>query len=305
MASLHDLSRLRALHAVAAFGSISGAATALGYTPSAVSQQIAKLEREAGATLLDREGRRVALTPAGQILARTAGEVLATLERAEALLELQHGTPNGRLLLATFPTACRGLLPDVLVDLTRRHPALDLRVLEVDPFRAIELLAEGEVDVAVVHDWHNTPLVLPEGVHCATLGDDVADAVLPAGHPLACRDNLSADDLAAERWISQRPGSMCYAWLMRTFAEQSREPEVICHVDEYQSQLSLVAAGLGVALLPRLGRGRLPAEVVALPLRPASSRQIMAAWRANTSERPAITAALAALRDAWAAHTRP
>ncbi|MFG3642589.1 LysR family transcriptional regulator [Micromonospora sp. NPDC047762] len=305
MASLHDLGRLRALHAVAAFGSISGAASALGYTPSAVSQQIAKLEREAGAPLLDRAGRRVALTPAGQILAQTAGEVLVALERAETRLKLQHGTPTGRLTLAAFPTACRGLLPDVLVQLTRRHPGLDLRVSEVDPLRGVDLVAEGEVDVAVVHDWHNTPLVLPDGLRCTPLGDDVADVLLPAGHPLAGRDEVSADDLVTERWISQRPGSMCHAWLLRTFAERGRQPDIACQVDEYQSQVSLVAAGLGVALLPRLGRGRLPSEVVALPLRPTSSRQIMAVWRASTSDRPAITAALDALHEAsaaWTAH---
>ncbi|MEU4714823.1 LysR family transcriptional regulator [Micromonospora purpureochromogenes] len=294
-----DLGRLRALHAVATYGSIAAAATALGYTPSAVSQQIAKLEREVRTELLDRQGRRAALTPAGRLLAEAARDVLAALEQAEARLEGQRGVPAGRLVLAAFPTACRGLLPEVVAELAEQHAELDIRLWEIDPYRAVDLVVEGEVDVAVVHDWDNTPLILPGTLRAETVGVDVADAVLPAGHPLAARAALGVADLTDERWVSQHPGSMCHDWLLRSFAEQGRRPDVAYQVDEYQSQMAVVAAGVGVALVPRLGRGAVPPGVRVVPLHPATSRRIIAIWRPQSTLRPAVAAALAALRRRW------
>lgn len=293
-----DLGRLHALHAVAAYGSISAAASALGYTPSAVSQQIAKLERETRCELLDRQGRRAVLTPAGQLLAHATRDVLDALERAEARLEEQRGAPAGRLLLAAFPTACRGLMPGVLAELSR-HPELDARLLESDPYRAIELVAEREVDIAVVHDWDNIPLVLPEAVVSAKVGDDTADVLLPADHPLAARDLLDLPDLAEQRWVGQSPGSMCHDWLTRTFAECGVQPEIAYQVDEFQSQMAVVAAGLGVALLPRLGRGPVPPGTRLVGLRPAPTRRVLVVWRLESERRPAVSAALAAVHDRW------
>ncbi|WP_461031018.1 LysR family transcriptional regulator, partial [Streptomyces sparsus] len=164
-----DLARLRALHAVRQHGSVGAAADALGFTPSAVSQQVAKLERETGTTLLERRGRGVVLTEAAEMLADTAARMLGLLEEAEVALEERRGRPSGLLTVAAFPTAARGLLPGVLAELAAAHPALELRLVEEDPHRSVGLVARGMVDLVVAHDWDIAPSPAPEPLHRATL----------------------------------------------------------------------------------------------------------------------------------------
>ncbi|MFB9904829.1 LysR family transcriptional regulator [Allokutzneria oryzae] len=294
-----DLGRLRALHAVALHGSIGAAASALGYTPSAISQQLAKLERETRTTLLERRGRGIALTDAAVLLAETAAQVLGLVEQAEITLEAQRGTPVGRFSVAAFATVARGLMPLVLADLAARFPALDVRMTEIDPPEGVEQVARGETDLAVVHDWQNTPLAVPEGLTRAAIGQDEADVLLPQGHPLAERDVLVPEDLARQRWICQQPGAICHDWLVRTLRDAQVEPDVAHQVTEYQTQKALIAAGLGVGLLPRLGRGDLPDGIVVRPLRPTPTRRLFAVWRAQASRRPAITVLVQALRSHW------
>jgi DNA-binding transcriptional LysR family regulator len=298
-----DLGRLRALHAVHEHGSVSAAAEALGFTPSAISQQIAKLERETQTTLLERRGRGVVLTDAAVLLAGTARELLALLERAETALEEQRGRPAGRLTIAAFPTAACGLLPAVLAELAAAHPALELRLTEVDAHLSVDLVARGLVDLAVAHDWDIAPLPAPEGLERAAIGEDRCDVLVPAGHRLARRGAedgpLRRAELAHERWICQPPGTVCHDWLVRTLRDSGTEPELAFQVAEYRTQLALVAAGLGIALVPRLGRGPVPDGVAVLPLEPAPVRRLYALWRTGAARRPSITAAVRTLRAHW------
>ncbi len=295
-----DLGRLRALHAVATHGSVGAAASVLGFTPSAVSQQIAKLERETRTTLLERRGRGVVLTDAAYGLAATAGQVLALVEEAEVTLEEQRGAAVGTLTIGAFATAARGLLPVVLGDLVTHHPALDVRTVEMDPPLALEAVARGELDLAVTHDWVNAPLAVPESLSRSALGEDYADVLLPVAHPLADRPFLVPEDLAGQRWICQPEGTICHDWLVKTFRGAGIEPDLAHRVGEYETQVALLAGGIGVGLLPRLGRGALPPTVRAVPLHPTPTRRLFAVWRAKASRRPAITAALASLTGCWA-----
>lgn len=294
-----DLGRLRALHAVAMYGSVGSAADALGYTPSAISQQLAKLERETRTILVERRGRGIVLTDAAQQLAATASKVLQLVEDAELALEEQRGQAIGSLLIAAFPTAARGLLPAVLPRLIDDNPALDVRVTEIDPFEAVAAVARGEIHIAVVHDWHNTPLALPDELSRVKLGTDPADILVPASHRLAGKEFVRADDLVGERWICQPAGTICHDWLIRTMRKAGVEPDVTYSVAEYQTQLAMLARGIGIGLLPRLGRGPLPEGVVAVPLQPAPSRRLFAVWRTATARRPAIAVTLAALKAGW------
>jgi DNA-binding transcriptional LysR family regulator len=294
-----DLGRLRALRAVATYGSVGAAADALGYTPSAVSQQLAKLERETRTPLLERRGRGIVLTDAAHHLAATAAQVLDLVEQAELDLEEQRGQVAGEIVLAAFPTAARGLLPPVLARLGTEYPALTVDVVEIDPFEAVAGVARGELTVAVVHDWHNTPLALPDELTRIKLGTDPADILMPSSHPLAGREIVRPADLAGERWICQPEGSICHDWLVRTMRKAGYEPRVAYSVAEYQTHLAILAQGVGIALIPRLGRGPLPDGVVAVPLHPAPSRRIYATWRTLTARRPAVSATLAALRSGW------
>ena len=296
-----DLSRLRALHAVATYGSVGAAAAALGYTPSAISQQLAKLERETRTTLLERRGRGVVLTDAAEELAGTAGAVLGLVEEAELALEERRGDAVGEVTLAAFPTAARGLLPPALASLHAGHPALAVNVIELDPPETVTGVARGELTVGVVHDWHNTPLAVPDELTRVKLGTDPADIILPASHPLAHKEFLQPADLAGERWICQPEGSICHDWLVRTMRGAGTDPQVAYSVAEYHTQLAMLAHGIGIALIPRLGRGPLPHDVVAVPLRPAPSRRIYAVWRTVAMRRPAVAVTVAALRTGWRA----
>jgi DNA-binding transcriptional LysR family regulator len=291
-----DLGRLRALHAISVYGSVNGAAAALGYTPSAISQQLNKLERETQTTLLERRGRGVVLTDAAQALADTAAEVLKLVEQAEIQLEEQRGKPVGKVALGAFATASRGLLPSVVVELAAQHPALDVTVVEIDPPDAVTAVQRGDIDVAVVHDWQIAPLGMPDDLAREVIGVDFADVLVPAGHRLAGRAHVTAEDLAHERWLCQPPGSICHDWLLATVRTTGHEPVVSYLVPEYQSQVEFLRAGIGVALMPRLGRPPLPDTVVAVPLEPVPTRRLFTVWRERTSRRPAIKATADALR---------
>ncbi|WP_431678666.1 LysR family transcriptional regulator [Kitasatospora sp. KL5] len=296
-----DLGRLRALHAVAVHGSVGGAAAALGFTPSAVSQQISKLERETRTVLLERQGRGVVLTDAAVRLADTARQLLALVEQAEVTLEERRGQAVGRLLVASFATGARGLLPGALADLRERCPDLDVRLLECDPYPAADLVARGEVDLALVQDWPTVPLPVQDGLSRLDLGLDPVDLLLRAEHPLAALGTVPVAELLGQRWISVPPGNICHDWLVRTLREAGEEPDVLYQVGEFETQIALVEAGLGLGLVPRLGRAALPPGVVARPVSPEPARRVYALWRTQASRRPAITAALLAMRERWAA----
>ncbi|MET7481060.1 LysR family transcriptional regulator [Streptomyces sp. NPDC005648] len=294
-----DLQRLRALHAVSVHGTVGAAAAALGYTPSAVSQQIAKLERETRTVLLEREGRGVRLTPEAHQLVDTAQELLAIVERAETELEERRGVPAGRLTIAAFASAARGLMPAVLADLAVRHPALDARLSEIDPHLSVDLVAKGAVDLAVAHDWDIAPMPVPAGVERAVIGDDRSTLLVPAGHPFAGREAVTREELGGQRWVCQPPGRVCHDWLLRTMRAAGHEPEIVHHADENPTLVALVAGGLGVCLVPRLGRGPLPPGVVEVRLEPTPVRRLYALWREGAARRPAIAEAVRTLRDRW------
>ncbi|MFH9739860.1 LysR family transcriptional regulator [Streptomyces roseolus] len=294
-----DLGRLRALYAVSVHGSVGAAATALGYTPSAVSQQIAKLERETRTTLLERSGRGVRLTDEARQLCDTARQLLSLVEEAEVRLEERRGLPAGRLSIGCFASAARGLMPRALAELALRHPGLDARLTEVDPHLSVDLVARGVLDLAVAHDWDIAPLPAPPGVEQAAIGDDGCDVLVHRDHPLAARTSVRREELAEERWISQPPGTVCHDWLTRTLRAAGAEPLIVHQAEENHTQVALVAAGLGVALVPRLGRGGLPPEVAPLRLDPAPTRRLHALWRTGAARRPAIRETVRTLQELW------
>ncbi|MEV0262470.1 LysR family transcriptional regulator [Streptomyces sp. NPDC050617] len=296
-----NLDRLRTLHAVARHGSVSGAADGLHVTTSAVSQQLAKLERETGQQLLAKNGRGVRLTDAGRLLADHAARILSQVELAQADLEAQRGEAVGDLLLGAFPTAARGLFPAALAELRRAHPKLRSKLEEMEPDVAVPRVVRGDIDIAIVLDWYNKPLPLPEGLAKAPILDDPADVAMPAGHPLADRDEVELEDFAHDEWVSWPKGEFCHDWLMLTLRGKGIEPRISHMAEEHHTQLALIDAGLGVAVAPRLGRGPVPEGVRVVPVRHTMRRHIYAIWRADADRRPSIRAAVEALRAAGAA----
>ncbi|WP_330276281.1 LysR substrate-binding domain-containing protein [Lentzea sp. NBC_00516] len=293
-----NLERLRILHAVSTTGSVRGAAEALHVTTSAVSQQLSRLEREIGQPLLEKQGRGVRLTDAGDLLADHAGRLLRQVELVETDLAGHRGAVAGTLTVAAFATAARGLLPTVLHTLRQRHPNLSARLAELEPDESIAKLRHADVDIAVVQDWPEEPLTVPDGISSAPLLEDVLDVALPAHHPLADRATVTLDELSGEDWVGWPSDEICHGWLENTLRRNGIQRQVRHTASEHSTQLALVTAGLGAAIIPRLGRGATPEGVRFVPLLPAPRRRVFALWRNSTTNRPACRAALRALQDA-------
>ncbi|MFI7299370.1 LysR family transcriptional regulator [Streptomyces sp. NPDC050121] len=293
-----NLERLRTLDALARHGSVSGAAMGLHITTSAVSQQLAKLEREVGQQLLAKRGRGVRLTDAGRLLAEHAGRILSQVELAQADLEAQRGQVVGELRLSAFPTAARGLFPVALAELRKAHPGLRLRSCELEPERGIAGVVRGDLDLAVVLDWYNKPMPIPDGLVKAPILDDPAEVAMPAGHPLAGRGEVDLGEFAEDEWITWGEGEFCHEWLMFTLRSRGIEPIVGHRAAETHTQLGLVAAGLGVCIAPLLGRHPMPEGVVTVSLRQRVRRHVYVVWRADADRRPSIRAAVEALKAA-------
>ncbi|MEV5683177.1 MULTISPECIES: LysR family transcriptional regulator [unclassified Streptomyces] len=293
-----NLERLRTLDALARHGSVSGAAGGLHVTTSAVSQQMAKLEREVGQQLLARNGRGVRLTDAGRLLADHAARILSQVELAQSDIEAQRGEAVGEVRISAFPTAARGLLPATLAGLRADHPELKVRTTELEPEQGILAVFRGDVDLAVVLDWSNKRLPVPGGLTKAELLADAPDIAMPAGHPLADRAEVALADFAEDEWVSWPEGEFCYEWLMFTLRSEGIEPRIAHLAGEHHTQLALVNAGFGVCVAPRLGRGPVPDGVRLVPVRQTVRRHIHVVWRTDADRRPSIRAAVEALRGA-------
>ncbi|WP_370290105.1 LysR family transcriptional regulator [Nocardioides sp.] len=294
-----DLEALRALRAVATHGSVVGAAGALGFTPSAVSQQVKRLERQTGVPLLERVGRGVMLTGHGRHLVDAGERVLDDLEALEAGLQQRAGVVTGRLRLAAFSTAVRGLVAPIARRLRDAHPDLDLVLDEREPWDTVDLVAAGHVEIGVVHRWGGVALAVPEHVVRTPLADDVADLIVHRDDPLAARRRVSPHDLRETPWIATPEGSICRQWLHRMYDGTGGVPRIAHTSAEFDSHLALVRAGLGVALVPRLGRAPLGADLVAVEVvDPVPVRLVDALHRRTMAESPAVAAVLRALAEA-------
>ncbi|CAM3248664.1 LysR substrate-binding domain-containing protein [Prescottella defluvii] len=297
-----DIRKLRLLRELAHRGTIAAVAQALSYTPSAVSQQLTALEREAGRSLLTRTGRRVTLTPAGALLVEHTEVVLADLERAEAALSARAQGPTGSVRLGTFTTALQTLVLPALLEIGRAEGNLDLSVIEVDPADVPDLLRGGRLDVALVHEYDNVPSAMGSGIELEPLLDEVVYLASPSTSTTS--DTAAIRSHSESRWIVANPGTLCHTMTIRTCQSQGFEPHVAHRVDDFTAVLLLVAAGAGVALVPRLGATDVPPGVVltALPI----GRHTRIAYREGSRFQPAFAAVSAELhRAARRFHTEP
>lgn len=294
-----DLEAVLSLRAVATRGSVAAAAAALGYTPSAISQQVKRLERDTGVALLQRAGRGVVLTDAGSRLVVESAPILDDLERLRADLQLSARRPGpvtGEVRLAAFSTVVRGLITPVLRDLARQHPDLRLPLRESEPWETIALVASGQRDLGVVHRWGGVALAMPEQLVSTPLFTDVADVILPRTHPLADRETLRPEDLAEEPWVATFEATICRQWLRRLFDGVPNAPRIVYESMEFPNHLELARAGLAVALVPRLGRADLGDDLVAIPTTgPASVREVQAVHRRAQEDSPALRVTVEAI----------
>jgi DNA-binding transcriptional LysR family regulator len=296
-----DVRRMRVLREVALRGSFSAAADALSFTQSAVSQQIAALEREAGAVLVERSARGVRLTEAGEAVVRHAEVILARLAEAEAELEAIAGLRGGRLRIGAFESAASTLMPLAIAAFRDRHPAVELSMTLVEPEDAVPQLRAGDLDLALVVETRRRGE--EDGVERVHLLDDPMYVVLPAGHPLAHKRQLRLADLAADAWIGGGPGSECHRVISRACGAAGFDPRIAFETDDYGAVQGLVAAGVGVSLIAELGLRSAREDIVVRSLgRETPVREVFAAAPAGGYRSPAAAAMLEILRDVAGRH---
>jgi DNA-binding transcriptional LysR family regulator len=287
-----DVRRMRILREVAERGSIAGAAQALSFTPSAISQQIATLERETGVALVERGPSSIRLTEAGRALVAHTDGVLASLDAAEAEIQAIAGVRGGVLRLASFPTAYATIMPPALVEFRRRHPDVEITLTECDPLGSLERLKSGELDLALLYEYPYVPFPDEDAVEEIPLLDEPIRVLLPRGHTAARRKAVPLKVLAAESWITSTVRSSCHLFVARACRAAGFEPAIALESDDHAVWQGLVAAGAGVALAPDLALEHLHPGVEARPvaLQPLV-RRVFAAHRKG-GRTPAIAAML-------------
>lgn len=293
-----DVGSLQALVAVERHGTVAAAAAALGFSPSAVSQQIKKLERQTGSPVLERRGRGVLLTERGLALAAYGRKLIAELEELQSTLLTDPARPQGRVRVVSFSTACRGLVGPMLGALAAAGTGIEVTVLAEDPREAVARVAAAEADLGIVHDWSSVPLMVPEHLVLEWICEDVADLLVHRSHPLASRSAVGAADMVDERWISTSHGAICNEALLRIFADVGRVPEITVFDSDFATHIALVEQAAVVALVPRLGRPALPEQVVAVPVTdPVPARRVGLVHRRTMTASPGIQHIAGLLRD--------
>lgn len=288
-----NVQRLRVLREVVARGSFSRAAEALSYTQSAVSQAVATLEAETGTALIERHRNGVRPTAAGEALVGHADAIMARLDAAEADLALIMGVSGGRLRLASFPTAGATLMPLAVAKFSAAHPDVELSLAEGEPEDIAPRLRAGELDLALLFEFRGVRESIGTSLRTVELLEDPMHVALPAGHPLADARTLRLEDLREESWIQTSEASPCARHVVRSCHAAGFEPTVSFESDDYLTVQGLVAAGVGVALIPQLALSTVRDDIVIRTLSPRSPvRRIVAATQRGASVAPAPAAML-------------
>jgi DNA-binding transcriptional LysR family regulator len=294
---------MRILREVASRGSIAAAAQALSFTPSAVSQQVAALEREAGVALVERGPRSIRLTDAGRALVAHTEEVLARLQMAEADIQAIGGLRAGTVRVASFPTAYATIMPGAIATFRRRHPGVELTLTERDPTAGIAGVKAGDLDVALAFEYDFVPLRADDAVELVHLLDDRINVLLPRAHPSARQPAVRLRDLADDAWITSTSRSSCHAFVRRACNAAGFDPEVTMESDDHGVWQGLVAAGVGVALASELS---IPVPHPDVAIRPLAGkrlkRKIHAVHRVGAARAPAVAAVLDVLAAEAARH---
>jgi DNA-binding transcriptional LysR family regulator len=298
-----DIRRLRVLHAVSAYGSVTGAAVALGYSAPAVSQQLAALEREVGMRLTERAGRGIELTAAAAILVAHTDALLARLDAAESDLAALRDQVAGRVELAAFPSAGATIVPAAWAALAHAAPNVQLGLTEMEPDESLPAVLRGETDVAVAHEYDLVPRPLDPLFERRELARDPVLLAVPASSPLAGPVDLSS--LAGQPFLAPRGNTSCAEMIQRACARAGFVPRVVARASDFAVLLSLVAAGAGLTLVPELAARRLPEGVRLLTPANPVTRQIFTVSRRGGDRKPAVRVVLDALAEAAQHVTEP
>jgi DNA-binding transcriptional LysR family regulator len=294
-----DLRRLRLLHELSERGTIAAVADALKFTPSAVSQQLAMLEREAGVPLLERAGRGVRLTDPALVLVGHAGALLARAALAEADLAAAAGTVTGRARIAGFQSVALRIALPVIAALAEEAPRLRCELVEAEPEDALPALARGDLDLVLGDEWQHQPWRLPAGLERHALLRDPVHLVLPADHPVARRHpaTVPLGELEHAAWAAGHAGMGWEEMIQRACrAAGGFEPDIRHRANDATVALAAVERGLAVTMLPGLPlAGRGPGIALRAIAGHRLERAILAVTRSADAARPSTQALLAAV----------
>jgi DNA-binding transcriptional LysR family regulator len=277
---------LRTLVEVVRTGSFAEAARRLGYTSSAVSQQISAFEREA---------HSIRPASAALLIADRGGELLAAFDGFEHEVKAMVQGLRGRLRIGTFPTASARLVPRAVAKLSADLPDAEIRLDEAEPDDVLPLVLAGELDLALVYAYDLVPQTWPEELTVLPLLDEALLVMVPAEHP-AAKNNVKLEDLKDERWIASRDGTSGATCLTRLCAASGFAPKIAFRSNDYEVVQSLVAAGVGVALVPALGYKGLPGTH-AMPLRSKPLRRHVHVVHRTANTNPLLRDAVNALQE--------
>jgi DNA-binding transcriptional LysR family regulator len=291
--------QLRTIREIARLGTIAAAAESLGYTPSAVSQQMAALESAVGVDVLERIGRGVRLTDAGRSLVDRADSVLASIDETRAEIEQVSGTPVGSVRVAVFESFAAALLPQVIAQVRAAHPDVTVRSVQLDPEDAVEELLRGSCDLALVVDYAHAPSPRPRGIEWRVLRQEPFRLVVPFDDEITGPVELAS--LADRPFIAGSLDTSCGRCTMNACRDSGFEPDIHHEIDQTTAALRAVASGAGVTLLPDLALVDAPPGVKILDLVRPLHRTIELAARPVTLLRPAAQAVVAAVDEVMAA----
>jgi DNA-binding transcriptional LysR family regulator len=299
---MHDLRLLTVLREVALRGSFSAAAEALAYTQPAVSQQIARLEKQVGVKLIDRESRGIRLTPAGEVLVRHTERILAQLALADEELQEVAAMARGRLRIGSFATAAGTIVPRAVAAFRRLRPAIEVEISLLDPHESIPALRRGDLEIAITEEGGFEGEVDTGGLEIEHLLDDHMWVSLPADHPLATRPTVELADLRDEDWMFACLSGTCADSnvVLRACRDAGFQPRIAYQSDDYFAIQGLVASGMGVALIPGLGLASTRDDVAVRPVKGRPPYRRVAALTAAEATGGAIPTMLECLRDAGA-----
>jgi DNA-binding transcriptional LysR family regulator len=297
---MHDLRLLTVLREVALRGSFSAAAESLAYTQPAVSQQIARLEKQVGVKLIEREPRGIRLTPAGEVLVRHTERILAQLAAAdEELLEVA-AQARGRLRIGSFATAAGTIVPRAVAAFRRLRPAVEVEITLLDPHESIPAVRRGDIEIAITEEGGFQGDPDTDGLVMEHLLDDHMWVSLPADHPLATRHAVELSELRDEDWMFACLTGTCADSnvVLRACEKAGFQPRIAYQSDDYFAIQGLVASGMGVALIPGLGLASTREDVAVRPVKGPPPFRRISAVTAGEASGGAIPTMLECLREA-------
>ncbi|MGI0528315.1 LysR substrate-binding domain-containing protein [Rhizobium giardinii] len=289
-----DLGRLRTLRELSIRKTMAAVSEALYVSPSAISQQLTLLEQEVGAPLIERRGRGVALTAAGQVLVEHAERVFSELETAKADIQRLENLVAGEIRIAAFPSVAAAIMPSAIRNLKRQHPLLNIGFDEMEPEESLSALRTWQTDIAIIDDLNVLAGALDPGIETVPLAEDVFLVMMGREHPLAEKTDVTLNELRDESWVIDTASSNYTSMITQACQGSGFDPRIVARCKGFEVSVALIREHCGISILPGLRASRDLTDVEVRPLKPEIRRRISLAFRKGQGHSPLIRAVVLA-----------